>query len=294
MSRVVSPTPLTRPVGAAPEPYQAGSVAPVPLLKRWKVDPIAIVGVTLAFALWYLASWVIGEYMPPPHAVIEHIVSNFFGSDYLEGITLPEGGFFPHLVTTTITVVVGVGIGTLVGVVSGLCSARWRVMDQIMDPVVSIFGTLPIIVVAPFFLIWFGLVWWAQVALVAFYASLLIHLYALRALRNVNPRYLEYAYTLGATFQRTFLQVCLPAAIPEIFGGIRTAFNTSWGISVMAELLGAEHGVGRVIISLGGVFDVTGIMGMVLQVGIVAMLLDSLLVQLRNYFTRWSDAGART
>lgn len=170
----------------------------------------------------FLGNW--GIYAPSSLSGLAYR-QQFFGSRYLEGITLPEGGYLPHLLITTITVVFGVGLGTTLGVVTGLCSVRWRVVDQVLDPVVSIFGTLPIIVVAPFFLIWFGLVWWAQVALVAFYASLLIHLYALRALRNVNPSYLEYANTLGATYQHTFLKVSLPAAIPEIFGGIRTAFN---------------------------------------------------------------------
>jgi ABC-type nitrate/sulfonate/bicarbonate transport system permease component len=262
-------------------------------MKYPRIDPLSVIGVGLAIATWYLLSLLLGNNFPPLHQVLANATENLLDSAYLVGITLPEGGYWPHLVRTILNVVVGVAVGTAMGICTGTASARWAIADRIMDPISAILGILPIVAVAPFFLIWFGLAPWTQVALVAIYASTIVHLYTLRAIRNVNPRYIEYSYTLGANAFRTFAQVSLPAALPEIFGGIRTALSAAWGISAIAELLGAEYGVGRVIISLWGVYDNTGMLALLLLLGLIAVIVDMMLLGLREYLTRWSDAGSQ-
>jgi ABC-type nitrate/sulfonate/bicarbonate transport system permease component len=87
-----------------------------------------------------------------------------------------------------------------------------------------------------------------------------------------------------------FANVSFPACVPEIFGGIRTAFASAWGLAAIAELLGALRGVGRALIAFWGVFDVAAMMASILWLGIIATVLDALIVALRRYATRWSSA----
>jgi ABC-type nitrate/sulfonate/bicarbonate transport system permease component len=256
----------------------------------WRPDPLAIIGVIGLILLWYLGHAVIGKFMPPPHTVITAGIVNFFSSDYFIGLGLPPGGYLPHLVSTTTTVLLGVILGGAVGTVTGLLSARSKVIFQIFDPIVSILGTVPILVAAPFFLIWFGLAASTKVILVGFYTAVVLHIYAYRAIGHVNPTLIEYARTLGASPSRAFWQVSLPACVPELFGGLRTAFGSAWGLAAIAELLGALRGIGRVIIASWGVFDITIMMAGILWLGIIAMLLDAGIIALRNYVTRWSDS----
>lgn len=258
-------------------------------LLAWRPDPLAIIGLAGLIVLWYLAHAVIGKFMPPPHAVISAGLVNFFESDYFIGLGLPAGGYLPHLVSTTVTVLIGVVLGGLIGTITGLLAARSHVAFQIFDPIVSILGTVPILVAAPFFLIWFGLAASTKIILVGFYTAVVLHIYAYRAIGHVNPRLVEYARTLGASEHRAFWLVSLPACVPELFGGLRTAFGSAWGLAAIAELLGALRGIGRVIIASWGVFDVTIMMAGILWLGIIAMLLDAGIVALRNYVTRWSD-----
>ena len=162
--------------------------------RRW-LDPLPVLGLAGTIGLWYVASWAIGRYMPPPHEVFVDAVANLFHSDYFVGLGLPAGGFLPHVAYTAQTVVIGVAIGTVLGCLSGVASARWRVVDQITDPFMSTLGTVPILVAAPFFLIWFGLVGAAQAILVSFYATVIMHIYSIQAVRNLHPKYVEYAQT---------------------------------------------------------------------------------------------------
>jgi ABC-type nitrate/sulfonate/bicarbonate transport system permease component len=252
---------------------------------------IILAGLALAILFWQLAADRVGRYFPAPLAVFENALDNFASSDYLRGLGLPEGGYLPHIAYTVRTVLVGVSIGFALGLVSGFASWRWRIVDQVFDPIVSIFGTMPIMVAAPLFLIWFGLVAAAQVILVAFYTFMILHLFVLRAVRNVDIKYIESARTLGANDALVFRKIVLPAAIPEIFGGIRVAFASAWGLACVAELLGARFGVGRVIVSFVAVYDVVGMMALIVLVGLVAVILDGLVAALRSYLTRWAQTG---
>lgn len=255
----------------------------------WRPDPLAVIGIAGLLALWYLGHFLIGKFMPPPHTVFAAGFVHLFSSDYFVGLGLPNGGYFPHLVSTTTTVLLGVLIGGLIGTLTGLLSARSTAIYQIFDPIVSILGTVPILVAAPFFLIWFGLAASTKIILVAFYSAVVVHIYAYRAIGHVNPRLVEYARTLGASPGRAFWQVSLPACIPELFGGLRTAFGSAWGLAAIAELLGALRGIGRVIIASWGVFDITIMMAGILWLGIIAMIIDAGILAIRGYVTRWSD-----
>jgi ABC-type nitrate/sulfonate/bicarbonate transport system permease component len=254
---------------------------------------LSVVGLAITLALWQLASELVGRYMPPPLPVLENMISNFTDSRRLQGLGLPAGGYLPHLIYTVWNVTLGVSIGVTIGIITGLASWRWDIIDEITDPIVTIFGTLPILVAAPFFLIWFGLVAFAQVSLVAFYAAVILHLYTLRATRNVDPRYRDYALTLGASDGALFRKIMVPAALPEVVGGIRIALAAAWGLAAIAELLGAQFGVGRVIVSLTAVYDVESIMAIVLLLSGFAVLLDIVVLGGRAWATRWMPREAQ-
>ena len=256
----------------------------------WR-DPIPSLGILITIGLWYLASWIVGRYLPPPHAVFADGFNNLIGSDYLVGLGLPPGGFLPHLAYTSTTVVIGVLIGILIGLVSGISSARWPTVYQITDPFVSTFGTVPILVAAPFFLIWFGLLGAAQAILVSFYTTVIIHIYCLQAVRNLHPKFTEYARTLGADFRSIFLRVVLPGIVPEIFGGVRVAFAAAWGLAAIAELLGSRYGVGYAVLTLESVYDISNIMAIIIYLGILALVMDWFIGQMRRFATRWAETG---
>jgi ABC-type nitrate/sulfonate/bicarbonate transport system permease component len=258
---------------------------------RRLIDPVGVIGVIVAIAGWSLLSSVMGASLPWPSDVARNACENLMSSTKLPGIGLPRGGYFPHLLFTAGNVLFGGLIGAGIGVVTGLASAEDRRVADILDPVVTLLGTLPIVILAPFFLMWFGLSGIAQVALVAIYTATVLHLFAFRGANNLPPVFIDYAATLGATPWQRFAAVRLPGVLPEIFGGLRIAFAGGWGLSAVTEMLGGRFGAGRVIVALRSVYDLTGIMAIVLLLGVCAIFLDGAVLLVRSYALRWAGSG---
>lgn len=251
-------------------------------------------GLVLALAIWQGLSGVIGEFtLPPPFVVFDVLWANLFESAYLEGIGLTSGGYFPHLLSTTRNVFVGLGLGAFLGISIGLLSVPIKGLGQIVDTFAVPVVVSPVVVIIPFFLIWFGVVAGAQIMIVAFYATFLLYIYSKRAAQNIRPYYVESALTLGAQRWSVFRQIYLPAVVPEIAAGIRVALAGAWGLAAVSELIGAQAGIGFLIRFYAGAFRVDAMLALVLFLGAVAILVDRLLVLVIRRVTRWSEAGRR-
>jgi ABC-type glutathione transport system ATPase component len=81
---------------------------------------------------------------------------------------------------------------------SGLVAARVSIFRAIIDPIMTTAGTAPILVAAPFLLIWFGVRRASAVGLVIFYVAVIMYLFAQKVANNLSPIYEEFARTLGA------------------------------------------------------------------------------------------------
>lgn len=267
-------------------------VPPRSLLRTWLSEGrwAGPAGVAVTVALWSFASVTLRN-VPSPAAVAQNIVFNLTSSERLPGIGLPRGGYLPHLAYTAHNVLLGGTVGALIGVAAGLASASNRLFASLLSPVVTLVGTIPIVIMAPFFLMWFGLSGTAQLALVAMYTATVLHLFAYRGALNIAPVLLDYGATLGASKQQQFVSIRLPGAMPEIFGGLRIALAGAWGLAAVTEMLGGQYGSGRVISALRSVYDLTGIMAIVLLLGAMAIVLDLLLVMLRRWLLNWAERG---
>lgn len=255
---------------------------------------LAIIGIGCALALWQGASVVAGSAaFPSPVDVFSNLRDNLFSSLYLEQHRFASGGYIPHLIYTVRNVILGVSTGAAIGIFLGLASVLRPVIADIVTPIAGTFGAAPIIVAAPFFLIWFGIVATAQVLLVTFYTILLLYIYSRRAVENIPPEYVESALTLGAKQRDVFRAVYVPGTIPQITAGIRIALASSWGLEAVTELLGSQEGIGVLMTFFRGGFIIPGMLALVVVLGIVAVFCDWLVVRASNYLTRWSETGHR-
>lgn len=246
------------------------------------------VGFAIMLLVWQLLSYRLGRYLPPPGQVLALAFANLTESRYLEGLGMPTGGFLPHLLSTTFTVLTGLALGNVVGI--GAASAAWfsDTVDAALAPLADVLGSIPILVAAPFFLIWFGPGDATKIGLVALYAAAMLYAYAGAAFRNIRRAYVEYARTLGASRARCFRRVILPAALPELFGGLRATLGAAWGLAVIAELLGSTTGSGRIIIVAWGVSDVGLMLAGLLWICGIAVGFDALLMLIRKFALKWA------
>jgi ABC-type nitrate/sulfonate/bicarbonate transport system permease component len=260
---------------------------------RWPslpVDPLGVIGLLIVVGLWWAITrfgFASPMFLPPPGGVVSVVAENFFSSQYLLDYHLGDGGLFSDLVYTVSNVLIALVISCVVGVALGLASSRIGLMRAVVDPVMLTAGTIPILVTAPFFLIWFGDSRWAQTALLVIYDITILYLFSQRAADNLDPTYVSASRMLGASPRRIILDVILMGTMPEILGGVRIAMAGAWGLEAFSELLGAPHGIGRVIQAMATAMDTTIMVGTILLLAVVAVGCDAIVAGAFGYITRW-------
>ena len=206
-------------------------------------------------------------------------------------------GYLPHLLHTTRNILVAVALGTVIGLAVGLSTLLVPWIADVVTPVVGFFGTTPIFIVAPFFVIWFGIDYplLTTIGVVAFYTTLLMYFFTRRAAQNIPVGIIESALTLGGDRRTIFRWVYLRGTIPEIAGGFRIALGGAWGLGTLVEVLGPQMGGGFLIRMWSYVMADSGgptaVVSLILFFGVLAAVVDGILVLVIRSFTRWSEGG---
>jgi ABC-type nitrate/sulfonate/bicarbonate transport system permease component len=253
------------------------------------VDPLRLVGLVLAVAVWQAVAAVAPSIiLPSPVSAVRRLATDFFDAPSLSYYGLANPNLYGNLLYTTQNVAIAVAVGAAIGIVAGLFTARFRLLRAVIDPIMMTAGTVPILIAAPFLLIWFGVGRFSAVSLVVFYVVVILYLFAQRAAGNLNPIYEDFARTLGASQRRIVLDLLIPATVPEILGGLRIALAGAWGLEAVAELLGSQEGVGKVLEVLAGATDTEGIMACLLMLGLTAMIVDAIAGGLVRRAARWN------
>ena len=219
---------------------------------------------------------------------MKRITGDFIRADELSFYGLANTGLFDSMIYTASNVLIAVAVGSVGGTVAGLVTARFHLIRAVLDPIIMTTGTIPILVLAPFFLIWFGVSRLSALLLVAIYVGVILYVFAQRAADNLDPVYEESAYTLGATARRVVWDILVPGTVPQILGGIRIALAGAWGLEAIAELLGAQYGIGKIVQVLAGATDVEGIFAALMVLGVVAVLFDALAAFAVSHIAAWS------
>jgi ABC-type nitrate/sulfonate/bicarbonate transport system permease component len=248
-----------------------------------------VAGVALFFAVWWwAASQLPRSRLVTPLEAGHDLWTNFFYSPRLGVFGLGNAGYGSLLLYTVSNVITGLVTGGAIGVLIGIASARLRLLRLFVDPIVLVLGTVPVLVAAPLFLLWFGVVPFTQVLLVASYSAVMMILFGQRAAENINPIYERWALTFGAGLTSRIRYILIPGTVPEIIGGLRITLASAWGLEVFAEILGAPSGIGQAIKALTNLSNVSGLLACVAIVAVTAIVTDILLVVLARRVTSWA------
>jgi len=184
----------------------------------------------------------------------------------------------------------GTGAGICLGVLLGLAMGWSRSVREFAWPTIQFLRPVPTLALIPLFMLWFGgseLGTWLYITWTVF--SMIV-VYTVEAVRNVAPVLLAHARTLGASRLQAYRTVVLPAILPGLIGGVRVSVGVSWAIVLAAEYLGAQSGLGRILILSQTFFD-TGRMVIVVLLFIgYAVALNALVSRVLYRVTRWVPA----
>lgn len=198
--------------------------------RRWPT----ILTVIVILAVWQL--WV--QIAKPPVTLISSplqivtaMVRTWPSLWHASLVTFYEG-FVGFLIACVLGVLLGVGL---------YCS---RSAKAAFMPLLTAAQTLPLISIAPLFLIWFGFEPAGKIVIVAIFALFPVVVQTMRGLTAVPQFYEDVAMTCGASRTWTLFHVKLRVAARQIFGGVRVAAAYVFATAATAEYLGARQGLG--------------------------------------------------
>jgi len=138
----------------------------------------------------------------------------------------------------------GAAIGTLLGLV--ISASSWT--RRLIDLPVQLLRTLPLLAMVPLFQLWFGTYFIGKVAFVAYGVGVLFVAGTMNAVKNIPPIYIDNARTLGAGTLDLYRTVIIPAIFPELRATILLSLGTAWATVIGAEYLGAQSGLGYILV----------------------------------------------
>jgi NitT/TauT family transport system permease protein len=179
----------------------------------------------------------------------------------------------------------GAPIGILIG--------RWRLLADLLDPLLQWLRPIPTASWIPFCLIFFGIGTRAAIALVAVGAFFPIVLNATAGARTVSRLHLRSARMLGASPAAILWRVVLPSALPSLLVGARVAMGLAWMLVVISEMVAVKSGLGFELWDAYYYNRMDVVVAAMCTVGLLGFLSDRLVQLLVQRFLFWTPEGQR-
>ena len=187
-------------------------------------------------------------------------------------------GFWPHLKETGSAFSWAWTIAVVTGLTVGIALGAHRLSREVAEPVLVALYSIPKVTLYPVVLLFFGIGMPAKVAFGAIHGIVPIAMFAMNAVRNLNPMYLRTARVLKLGRWDTARKVLLPAALPEIFTGLRVGFSLTLIGTLLGEMFGSQRGLGYLLMTAIGLHRMDTIMAVTLLLVSFATAINSILL----------------
>lgn len=206
------------------------------------------------------------------------------------GLSLLEAGvLFTDFRFSLTRSVVGFVLGGIAGVLAGLLTGRLKPVEFILSPMILLFRPIPAIALVPVATVWFGIGERAKYFVIAYSVFLAVWLNVHAGASSVSETHLRVARSLGASRTRTFREVVVPAAAPDIVNGLRYGSAVAFIVLIAAELAGARAGMGYRIQISAEFLQTDRIFFGLVQLGVLGAILDALFVFTSRRIIHWGE-----
>jgi sulfonate transport system permease protein len=248
------------------------------LRSRWAV----LGGPLLLLIIWQLAvtvGHVPANKIPAPSSVITALRE-----------LISSGQLGTALVTSVRRVVFGLLLGIALGSGLALASGLTKLGERLIDPVVHMFRTMPVLALLPLFVIWFGIGEKAKIYLIAWAVMFPIYINMFAGIKSVDPKLLEAGRVLGLSRLGQVRQVILPGAMPQFLTGLRLAMGVSWLVLVAAEEINASSGLGYLITNAESLFQTNVIFALLLVYSLLGVASDVIVRLIERRALAWRSS----
>ena len=245
---------------------------------------ISIVTVIAIFSLWWVAThfgWIRDIFLPTPERIAGSFVEAWRG-DIQGGKPLWE-----HFWWSLVRVFAAFVFACVTAIPAGIAMGVSRIARGIFDPPVEFYRPLPPLAYLPLIVIWFGIEETAKIVLIYLACFAPLAMAARAGVKSVMIEQISAAYSMGASKWQVIWHVIIPAAMPEIFTGMRIAIGFGWTTLVAAEMVAATAGLGQMVLNASNFLRTDVVIMGIVVIGAVAYAFDLLMRYIERLVVPW-------
>lgn len=197
------------------------------------------------------------------------------------------GSIWTNLGVTVTEAVYGFLLGMASGIVLGLLLGQNRFLSDVLSPYIKLLNSIPRIILGSIFIVAFGLGTFPKMLLAAVLVFFIVFFNAFQGVREVDPNLVANVKVLGASPMQVARHVTIPSALTWIIASLHTAFGFAIIGALVAEVLGAQHGIGLIITQAQGQFDMDTVFASMLLVGVVTLIAEFVLSLVERRLLSW-------
>ena len=249
---------------------------------------IAVVTVIVLLTLWWVAThagWIRDLFLPTP----ERIIASF--ADAWKGDIQGGRPLYEHFGWSMFRVFFAFALACVTAIPVGIAMGVSRIARGIFDPPVEFYRPLPPLAYLPLIVIWFGIEETAKVVLIYLACFAPLAMAARAGVKSVMIEQINAAYSLGASKWQVIRHVVIPAALPEIFTGMRISIGFGWTTLVAAEMVAAQAGLGQMVLNASNFLRTDVVIMGIVVIGVVAYTFDLMMRYIERAVVPWKGRG---
>jgi len=259
------------------------TAAKVALRRKELVIALRVGLLALFLGGWELAArlnWIDPFFFSMPTAIVERLV------DWtLNGTS--EGPLWLHLGVTMEEALIGFFTGSIAGIVIGVALGRNRLASDVFSIYIKVVNSIPRVVLAPIFIMMFGLGLGSKVALAFVMVFFVVFHNAFQGVREADRAMIANARILGASNWQLIRSVIVPSAMSWIFASLHISFGFAIIGAIVGEFVGSRYGIGLLINVAKGSFDAAGMYAAIVLVMVVALAAEYVMTYVENRLAKW-------
>jgi len=192
------------------------------------------------------------------------------------------------LLVSNQALVIGFGASVVIGIPVGLLIGRFRILEKVADPYVSIMLVTPMAAIIPLMVMSVGIGLASRAMLVALFALPMVIVNTRAGVRQVDDRLVEMARSYNATERQIWTRILLRGAMPGVMAGVRIGLGRGITGMVVVELLMVSVGLGGLILEYRAFFRTADLYAVVIVVVLEALVLVSVAHRIERRMVPWA------
>jgi NitT/TauT family transport system permease protein len=225
-----------------------------------------LIGMVALVFIWQVIIWVGGypeALLPSPLSVGKAII-----------VLIVEGTLFEHMQVSFGRFLAGYFLAVIPAILLGMILGRLPRVWQVIDPIAQVLRPVSPVAWSPFIVLWFGIGNMPAIVIIFISAFFPVLLTTVAGVNKIERSYLKIAENLEIKKLKLMVTFIFPAAFPSIVSGMRLAVGTGWIFLVAGEMVGAQSGLGFLIVDARNTLNLDYVLAGIIFIGVSGFLLD--------------------